>query len=165
MELKEALRKLGGSPEFKKWREKNKADYFSYAFCELSNVESSWQIGYYNKNGDKITTFVINEKIEIMPQEEVFKKPDTKVNKIDLNEVKLTFAELIDKASEFQKKKYPKEESNNIIAILQNLKEFGNIWNLTFITKAFNTLNIKISAGNGKVLEHKLSSIFDFRKE
>ena len=165
MEFKKALSKLEESSEFKKWREKNKDDYFSYAFCELSDAGGEWQIGYYNKKNDKITTFVINEKIEIMPQEEVFKKPDMKVNKIDLNKVKLTFAEIVDKAIEFQKENYPKEVVDKTIAILQNLEEFGNVWNITFITRSFNTLNIKMNAGNSKVLKHKLSSIFEFRKE
>ena len=163
MELKEALSRLEKSPEFKEWMKKNKDDYFSYAFCEL-NIEE-WQIGYYDKSKDKIITFIVNEKIKTMPMDDVFKEPGAKVNKVDLNKVKLTFSEVIDKAAEFQKKKYPKEEANKIIAILQNLKGFGNIWNLTFITKTFNTLNIKINAENGKVLGHKLSSIFDLRQE
>jgi len=163
MELKKALSKLEESFEFKEWREKNKDDYFSYAFYEL-NIDE-WQIGYYNKKEDNITTFIINKGVKIMPHEEVFKKPDTKVNEIDLNKVKLTFAKIIDKASKFQKKKYSKEEASKIIVILQNLEGFGNVWNITFVTKAFNTLNMKLSVENGKVLEHKLSSVFDFRKE
>lgn len=163
MELKKALSNLEESFEFKEWREKNKDGYFSYAFYEL-NIDK-WQIGYYDKKEDNITTFIINNGVKIMPHEEVFKKPDTKVNEIDLNKVKLTFAKIIDKASKFQKKKYPKEEASKIIVILQNLEGFGNVWNITFVTKAFNTLNMKLSVENGKVLDHKLSSVFDFRKE
>ena len=165
MELKEALSKLEENSEFKKWREKNKDDYFSYAFCELSGIEGEWQIGHYNEKEDKITSFIVNGGIKIMPQQEIFKKPDMEVNKIDLNKVRLTFAEIVDKASGFQKEKYPKEEANKIIAILQNLEEFGTVWNITFITNSFKTLNIKVNAENSKVLEHKLSSIFEFRKE
>lgn len=165
MEFKKALNKLEKSSEFKKWKEENKDDYFSYAFSELRDEEGEWQIGYYNKKDDRITTFIVNKKIEIVPQQEIFKKPGTKVNKIDLNKVKLSFAEIIDKATQLQKEEYPKEVADKTITILQNLEEFRNIWNITFITKAFNTLNIKINAENGKILEHKLSSIFDFRKE
>ena len=51
------------------------------------------------------------------------------------------------------------------IAILQNIKPHGNIWNLTYITQAFNTLNMKIDASTGKILDHNHSSIFSFRKE
>jgi len=165
MEIKEALKRLEESKEFKEWKEKNKEDYFSYAFCEINEQGGVWQMGYYNKKEDKITTFIVDEEIKVMPQQEVFKKPDMKVNKVELGKVKLSFAEIIDKASEFQKKEYPKEETNKTIAILQNLEKLGTVWNITFITRSFNTLNVKVSSENGKVLEHKLSSIFDLRKE
>jgi len=52
-----------------------------------------------------------------------------------------------------------------IIAILQNLENLGNVWNLTFVIAAFNTLNMKINAENGKIVEHKLSSILSFKKD
>ena len=165
MEIKEALKKLEESSEFKEWKENNEDDYFSYAFCELNGHGGAWQMGYYNKNEDKITTFIVDEEIKVMPQQEVFKKPEMKVNKVELEKVKLSFAEIMDKASEFQKKEYPKEDVNKTIAILQNLEEFGDVWNITFITRSFNTLNVKVNAEDGKVLEHKLSSIFDLRKE
>ena len=165
MELKEALSRLEESKEFKEWKEKNKEDYFSYAFCELNEHEGAWQMGYYNKKEDKITTIIVDDEMKITPHEEVFKKPDTKVSKVEMGKVKLSFAEIMDNTSEFQKKEYPKEEANKIIAILQNLEKLGTVWNITFITKAFNTLNVKVNAEDGKVLEHKLSSIFDLRKE
>jgi len=98
-------------------------------------------------------------------KEEVFKKPDMKVNEINTAKLKLPFDKIINKAESFKKKKYPKEIDDKIIAILQNLEPFGDIWNLTYITKTFNTLNIKVDAENGRILQHKLSSIFDFRKE
>src|SRR3989344_2458059 len=102
MELKPALKKLEESREFKKWRQKNKSTYFSYAFKILQEMDpDEWQIGFYIKT----------------------------------------------------------------IAILQNIKELGNIWNITYVTEAFNTLNMRIDASTGKVLEHKLSSVFSFRKE
>ncbi len=45
------------------------------------------------------------------------------------------------------------------------MPEFGDIWNITYVTEAFNTLNMKIDAENGRVLEHNLASVFSFRKE
>ena len=88
-----------------------------------------------------------------------------KVNEIQLDKVKITFDSAIGKADEFQQKNFPKDKSIKTIAILQNMPNLGNIWNITYITEAFNTLNIKIDASNGKVLEHNLSSILSFRKE
>ena len=167
MDLKPALKRLEENSNFKSWKRKHKDTYFSYAFKIPQEMSSDdWQIGFYDKKKDKITTFVIaQDNIKIRPEEEVFKKEETNVNEIKLDKIKLTFDNVIAKANEFQKKNFPKDKSIKKIVILQNIPNFGNIWNITYITESFNTLNMKIDASTGKVLDHKLSSILSFRKE
>ncbi len=166
MDLKPALKKLEESLAFKKWKQNNKDTYFSYAFKIPQEMPNEWQLGFYDKKKDKITTFVINrDNIKIRAEEDVFKKEDMKVNEIQLDKVKLTFDSAIEKASEFQQKNFPKDMGIKTIAILQNITGFGNVWNITYITEAFNTLNMKIDAFNGKILEHNIASVFSFRKE
>ena len=166
MDLKPALKKLEESSNFKSWKQKNKDTYFSYAFKIPQEMKSDdWQIGFYDKKKDKITTFIIaNGEITTRPEEEIFKKEEKEVNEINLNKVKLTFDNAIVKADEFQKKNFPKDRSAKTIAILQNLSELGNIWNITYVTETFNTLNMKIDATSGKILEHNFASILSFRK-
>lgn len=167
MDMKPALKKLEEDSDFKKWKKSNKNTYFSYAFKIPQEMGlNDWQIGFYDKKKDKITTFVIaGDNIKIRPEEEVFKKEEMKVNAIELDKVKLTLDNAIEKADEFQQKNFPKDKSMKTIAILQNIQELGNIWNITYITEAFNTLNMKINASSGKVIEHNISSVFSFRKE
>ena len=166
MDLKLALKKLEESKDFKKWRQKNKSTYFSYAFKIPQEMPDEWQLGFYDTKKDKITTFVIaDSKIKIRPEEEIFKKEDMKVNEVQLEKVKLTFDNAINKANEFQQKNFPKDRSIKTIAILQNISNLGIIWNITYVTEAFNTLNMKVDASTGNVLEHKLDSVFSFRKE
>ena len=167
MDLKPALKKLENSADFKKWKQSNKNTYFSYAFKIPQEMNSNeWQLGFYNEKNDKITTFVLNDGgIKIRPEEEIFKKEDTKVSEIQIDKVKLTFDNILGKADEFQQKNFPKDKSIKTIVILQNISQFGNIWNITYVTEAFNTLNMKINASNGKILEHNLSSILSFRKQ
>ncbi len=166
MELKSAIKKLEGSPDFREWRKKNSGTYLSYAFKIPQEMPDEWQLGFYNRKKDKITTFVMaGDSISIKPEEEVFKKEDAKVNEIQLEKVRLTFDSAIAKANEFQEQNFPKDKSVKTIAILQNILNLGNIWNITYVTEAFNTLNMKIDASSGKVLEHNLSSILSFRKQ
>ena len=167
MELKDSFKKLQESQDFRKWRQKNKNAYFSYAFKIPQEMGlNDWQLGFYDEKKDKITTFVVeNENIKVRPEEEIFKKEETKVEGIQLNKVKLTFDNAIEKANEFQQKNFPKDKSVKTIAILQNMPRLGNIWNITYVTEAFNTLNMKIDASSGKILEHAISSVFSFRKE
>ena len=167
MELKFAFKKLEESLDFRNWKQKHKNAYLSYAFKIPQEMDlKEWQLGYYDGKKDRITTFVVGESsIKIRPEEEIFKKEEMKVNEIQLDKIKITFDNAIGKANEFQQKNFPKDRSVKTIVILQNISKLGNIWNITYITEAFNTLNMKIDAANGKVLEHALSSIFSFRKE
>ncbi len=166
MDIKEILGKLEQNKNFKQWKNKNPNSYFSYAF-NLLHEESGdgLQIGFYNKDDDKVTTFSIeDDKVEVREEEEIFKKPDMSVNKIDVDKIKLPIKVILENADSFRKKNYPNELEEKVITILQNLDGLGDIWNLTYITKSFNTLNLKIGAENGQVLKHKLTSIFDFKK-
>ena len=72
---------------------------------------------------------------------------------------------LLKKAEEFKKEKYPNELVSKTIAILQNLDEYGTIWNTTYVMHSFKTLNMKISPENGKILHHSLESLMDFIKK
>ena len=167
MDIKPALKKLEDDKDFKKWQNKNKGTYFSYAFKIPQEMkEDEWQLGFYNPKSDKITTFVIaGGNVNMRPEEDVFKREETKINKVDIDKIKLSFDSVIKEANEFQQKNFPKDRSIKTIAILQNLSELGNIWNITYVTEAFNTLNIKIDALSGKILEHNLTSIFSFRQK
>ena len=167
MDLKPALAKLEQTQDFKQWRKKNKKDYLSYGFKIFQEMGSDdWQLGFYNKKRDKITTFVLaGDNIKIRPEEEIFKKESMKVNEIELKKVRMTFDDALSAADKFQQKNFPKDKSIKTIAILQNAEKFGNMWNITYITEAFNTLNMKIDASSGKILEHSISSVFSFKKE
>ncbi|MBI4452216.1 hypothetical protein HY637_02195 [Candidatus Woesearchaeota archaeon] len=166
MDLKPALKKLEESTSFKDWQKKNKSTYFSYAFRIPQEMPNEWQLGFYNAKKDKITTFVMkDDAVSIRAEEDVFKRDETKVKEIKVEKVMLTFDNVMGKANEFQQKNYPNDKSVKTIAILQNVQEYGTIWNITYVTQSFNTLNMKIDASTGKILEHNLSSVFSFRKE
>ncbi|MBI2655050.1 hypothetical protein HYX06_01355 [Candidatus Woesearchaeota archaeon] len=166
MDLKPALKLLEESKDYKGWHKKNKDSYFSYAFRIPQEMPDEWQLGFYDRKNDKITTFVLKgSSVSIRPEEEVFKKEETKISGIDIDKIKITFDGAIAKANEFQSKNYPKDKSVKTIAILQNIASYGNVWNITYITESFNTLNMKIDASSGKVLEHNISSVFSFKKE
>lgn len=164
MELNQAIKKLKESKEFKEWSRKNKDAFFSYAFKMLEdNKKVPWQLGFYHKATDKIITFIVDEGlIEIKEEEEVFKKPDTVVKQIDAEKIKISFKEILKKTEKFKKKEYPKELVSRTIAILQNLSEYGLVWNITYVMHSFKTLNIKVNSENGKIMHHSLDSLMDF---
>jgi len=160
MDLKLALEKIKQNKEFKNLN-KNKDIYFSYALIMLENDKSGpWQLGFYHKSTDKMITFIVDkDEINMKKEEEIFKKPGMEVKKVDIEKAKIPYNEILKTAKEFQKKNYPKELVSKTIAILQNLDEYGNIWNITYVTDSFKTLNMKINAENGKIISHNLESL------
>jgi hypothetical protein len=165
MELfSKAVERLENSNEFKAWRKKHKKDYLSSGFVIVEKEQSPWKAGYYDKKKNKITSFVIGEKVEIEPEEEIFQKEKVEIKSIDLDSLNVDLPEAIVLAGNFQKDNYKGEEPVKIIAILQNI-DSGQIWNIIFITQKFNTLNIKVDCHEGKIIGHNLTSMMNFIKK
>src|SRR3989338_10086222 len=116
MELKEALEKLNESKEFKEWKQKNAATFFSYALKIIEeNKEQPWNLGFYRKSADKVVTFIVDEKIDMQEEEEIFKNPDTEVKPIETEKAKMSFSGILKKTKEFTNKTYSSELINKTI--------------------------------------------------
>jgi len=163
-QFKEALKILEQSKEFNKWKKSNQEAYISYALFVVDDSNSTWKIGYYQEKNDKITSFNVGKIITIEPDEEVFKKEKTaKVKKIEIEKVNMELSDAVTIAYNLQQEEYATESPRKIIAILQKLEK-AQVWNITFLTQSFNTLNFKIKSDNGRVIEKKLSPLFQFQK-
>ena len=164
MDIKEAIEKLEKSRDFCEWKKSNEKAHLSYAMCMLEDSsKNQWKIGYYNIPNDKTTTFSIGQNINLENEEEVFKKEETVMRELRLEHLKLSLKEAIHLADEFKKEKFPKELPVKKIAIAQHLDNAGEIWNITYITKALNVLNMKINANTGKVVSSDIESVLSFR--
>ena len=163
MQVKEFIEKLENHPEFKEWKKKNQKSYLAHLFKMVDNLNKGiWQIGYYNEDGT-ITTFIIEDKdIKIIPEQEIFQKKKRKVHKIDLSKVKLDVDKALEIAKDFQTKNLSGNEPTKIMLILQNIAD-NNIYNITYITKSFNTLNMKIDAITGKIISHEITPMMQFK--
>ena len=160
-EIKEAINQLENDTVFKDWRSKNKDSYLCHCFkmMDEANIDD-WQIGYYNKNDTIITFMVSSSGVQKGEESEIFKKPGDNVKELNKDNIKVSYLEALDEASAFAEKNYSKEVITNKILILQNLK-LGQVYNITFVTMAMNTINIKIDSSSKEVLEHKLTSLMD----
>ena len=163
MKVKNLVQELEKSKEFTEWKKENYASSLVHIFKMFDEAnKDEYQIGFYNPD-DTITTFILGKEcIQILPKAEIFKKPNDKIMKLNIENVKTELDEAIEDARTFQEKKYPNEKPIKEIVILQRLN-LGLIYNITFITRAFNTLNVKIDAKTGKVVEHKLMSLMDMK--
>ena len=105
----------------------------------------------------------MDKEITIDPVDKAFQKEEKKVERIDLNALKLTLADAVNIAKELQQQEYATENPKKIIAIIQKI-DSNQIWNITFLTQSFNTLNIKINSNSGKIIDKKLQPLFGMDK-
>ena len=165
MDILSKLKYLENTNEFKEWHKNHKTHYLAHAFKLLDEANKHiWQIGYYGKASDKITTFVLEEgkEIKIIPDLEVFKQEKDVIKKLDIAKIKINSQKALDIAEDFVKKEYTAELPVKTILILQTIEQ-GQVYNISFITKSMGVINLKISSENGKVLEHKRISLSEFK--
>ncbi|NQV08845.1 hypothetical protein HQ529_03270 [Candidatus Woesearchaeota archaeon] len=161
MKIKKLVEKLTNSKTFKDWKKQNKECYITHLFAMLEE-KIEWQIGYYNKKHDMITSFIIGDDVTISDESEVFKKDKKAVEELDINKVKIDFDKAVKTADKFQKEKYPTETPMKKIIILQSID--GQIWNMTYVSRNFNTLNMRIDSETGEMKSHELSSLLSLGK-
>lgn len=150
---------LSGSQLFLGWKKNHPQSHLSHFFCQLDDqfkAVSEWQIGMFDAENSKITVFVPLPKgdFEIKPEEDVFKKEDSKVEPLEMKNLKISFEKAIEIFKANYQNFFPKAVLGGGFAILQNL-EGKDLWNLTFITKEVRFVNIKIDACSGEICGHQ----------
>ncbi len=128
--------------------------------------DTGCDIGFYDFDKKLMTSFLIDKavsSVEITESKEIFTKDTQQIKPIEEDRLKVNFDKALETASALQQDKYKMHVPIKEVVILQNL-DIGQVWNITFITKTFQTLNMKIDAETGDVLEDKLHQIFSFDK-
>ncbi len=164
--LKEDLSKLKGNLVFNTWKYTHKDSIFSYAFNTVEDERfGNWQFGFYDKDSNKVTSFIVeHETINMIGEDDVFKEEHHDVLEVNVDAVRMPILELFDHTIEFVSRKYPSDVVGKIVLVLQHIPKYGNIWNITLFTKSLNTINLKVDPSTGKVKSHNLVSMFEFRK-
>ena len=159
--MKNAHKRLLEHKVYKEWRAKNPSHQLAHAFLMLhQNYHPHWQFGFYSPDSDHIATFVISEDgITFNPETEVFKDPTKKVLQLNLSDVQKSFDEAYATAEQVCKERCKGQTINSTIAILQNTQDFGTVWNITLITIAFNTVNVKVDARTGEIKNITVDSL------
>jgi hypothetical protein len=167
MNIAELFSKLRQTEKFKDWQGKNPDAKPVHVFMMLEpGADVQFDIGFYDSDKKLMTSFVTNESfgnVSVNESKEIFAKDQQSIKPLDEEKVKLSFKDAFEISHKLQKEKYRQHEPIKEVVILQNL-DVGQVWNITYITKTFETLNIKVDAENGKVVEDGLHKIFSFGK-
>ena len=167
LELKDYLKKLEDSLVYKGWKADNK-DSFLYIFFRImggndNNEDEGWEIGFFDRKKDSSTSFIVNSEVKISAEDsKIFKHKDEDVNDLDIDKVKIGPEQALSIIEKIRNDKYKNEVPSKKIVILQKIDVI--LWNITYITNNFNTLNFKIDAISGDVIEDTLKPALSFRE-
>jgi len=81
---------------------------------------------------------------------------------LNLDQIKMNLEEATKIIDKIKQEKIEIEDINKKIIILQTIKV--PLWNISYITSAFNILNVKINAITKEIIEQNLTPVFNFRK-
>ncbi|MBN1386575.1 hypothetical protein JW968_06420 [Candidatus Woesearchaeota archaeon] len=165
MDVSEAMLKIRDSEKYKDFCRERPDAYLAHCFRMLDEAnQDTWQIGFFDKGSDKLTTFFVSEdSVEKNQEADALKKDEEIIKELDMKKVLISFNKAIELGDRLKHDKYPNEEIMKKIIILQHLPS-GQVYNMTYVTQSFRILNIKLDSGTGKVREHNLASIMDLGK-
>jgi len=160
MDILERLNYLEKSEAFSKWKKENPEFFLSHIFVMFDNLNKDIiQCGYYSPKIDRIITFVVQDgEIVKSGESEVFRHPDKNVKEFERDKIKISLDQAYKIMEDFQKKEYPNQSAVKSFVIIQNIDE-GMVYNFTYMTPTFYTLNVKVSCETGEVVSHLLHSL------
>jgi len=159
--LKESLKKLESFGEFKKYKKENPKSCLTSFFIMLNEGnKGKWQMDFYNPETHKIVTFVIAEDITKKPADEIFQKEKGKLEKLDLEKVKIDFKKMLEIAENSLDKECKPTKK---IIVLQTIEK-KETWNVSFIAANFQLINMRIDAQTGEITSKNTESLLNFRK-
>lgn len=163
MDINEELGKLFDSDDYRDYKKKYTDSYLVHVFFSKAKSVDIIEAGYYNIKDGSITSFKLGKEILLSSTEMPLKDNNSKssIKELDLKKVNYGFNDALSAALKLQKEKYPKESALKEIIVLQDLGD-GPLYNITFITSTFKTLNIKINAKTLDTLSHDLVPLIQF---
>ncbi len=161
MDFHHALSNLTNNLSFKEWHKNNPDSFLAHGFMMLDDANKDvWQIGFYKPERSKITTFIVNKTIEHTSEQEVLESGNP-IQKLSVEDVKIPHEGALKTAKDIMQKEFKKEVSIKEFFIIQKLED-RTVFNITFFTQSFKTVNVKIDAKTGEIVSKSLQSLMEF---
>lgn len=162
MDFHKALHTLTNNLSFKHWHKEHNNAFLAHGFLMLDEAnKDTWQIGFYDEQKQRMTTFLVNgNKVEHTDEQEILQGP-APIQKLDPSEIKIEAEKAMEIANKLVKEEYGKEMLLKHFFIIQHA-EGSTIYNVTYFTQTFKTINVKIDAEDGKILKHNIQVLAEF---
>jgi len=165
MELKEVLAIIEASKDFKEWKKEHSDGFLAHAFMLLDEPNKDvWQIGYFSPKEDKMSTFIADANTIIVTPDLEVMKADVHIQQLNPDEVKIDPHAAVTIANQRRIAQYKNERPLKIFFIIQKI-DLGSVFNITFFTESFKTINFKISTLDGEILKESSQNLAEFSNQ
>jgi hypothetical protein len=163
MKIASVLKEVLKSAVFKTWKKDHKDYFLAHLFKMLDEENAgSWQVGLCNPESNSIMTFIYDQgEVKTLEESKPFSQPGSKIKELNMEGVAVDFQEALETANKTMKEKHSKELTLKRFFILQNI-EGHQLYNITYFTQTFKTINIRVSAEDGKILKDVENQFFSF---
>ena len=157
--------KLIESKTFTDWKASHPDFKLAHCFfLKDDKAQRDWHFGFIQEKTQVLVNFIVGtDTITMESHTELAKKEDQTVLPLEIEKVTLTKEDtnpIIEEIVHNEKQ----GGVSTVIYLLQHIPMIGTIWNVTAVTKAYKTLNIKIDAQTGEVKLVSSKSLFDVQK-
>jgi len=162
MEFQEVLEEIKRTEEYKSWKKDHDKYFLAHAFVMLDEPNKDiWQIGFYNAENEKMATLIYDKgNVSVVPDQEILKSKG-EIKELVLDEIKLKVEEAMAKAKEVMEEHYKGKQVMKTFFIIQHI-EGHSVFNITHVSQSFETINIKVSTIDGKIVKHSAQKLADF---
>lgn len=167
MKPEELLDKLRKDDVHCLWNKNHPKSYLSHFFCRIDakcSLKSEWETGFFDPVSGKITIFaeLENNSFAIKPADDVFKKEETEIEKLEPGKVKVSLPAAIEYCLAALKKHFSSEVPGDGFLILQTIDSKA-VWNFSFITRSLKFVNVKINAETGEERHEEINLVMGGR--
>lgn len=158
MTISQLVKSVETREEFIDWKDNHPESFLAHIFTEEEKGHH-FQLGYFDPEANTIATFEIkDDELTVIPDNEYLKSD--KIIALDLHAVQKTPAEAWALVFGRMKESYSKEVILKQFMIIQMIKGKAT-FNITFFTRTFKTVNFKLSATTGEVLDETSAPLMD----
>jgi hypothetical protein len=157
MEIIKLVYGLENSDVFRKWKSLHNDAFLASAFGMTGNEDVT--LNYYDKAKDKMYSFSCKAPCDA--EEQDFVKSSEEILPIRVETLKVAVDEALKKAYNVAEKEYSEQKLLRTIFALQVLGA-KQVWNITFLTGDYKTINIRIDSVSGDVIEHSIAKLSEF---
>jgi len=162
MEVHAVLDRLQASKEFLGWHKTHPEGFLAHVFVMLDEAnKDAWQIGFFSPLTEKITTFLVGKtSIDVSLDAEIMKS-DFGVQRLSPEEICVEPSVALNTANQARLAKYKADSSLKLFYVIQQTGH-GQVYNITYFTQTFKTLNYKISTKTGDLVSESAQQLVAF---